>query len=135
MVESIVSNLFIILIALDPTDPPGKPVVVDSDKNFIKIQWDKPKKDGGAPVLSYNVERKDPRTGVWTKINDDPIKVTFLIPRQTISVLLEYYRERFLHVIWRSQIEQLKCLNLSIITSVCSQAQLVENIVFQVKVS
>ena len=80
-------ELFIhVFIILDPTDPPGKPVVVDSDKNFIKIQWDKPKRDGGAPVLSYNVERKDPRTGVWTKINDDPIKVTFLIPRQAILV-------------------------------------------------
>ena len=89
-------ELFIhVFIILDPTDPPGKPVVVDSDKNFIKIQWDKPKRDGGAPVLSYNVERKDPRTGVWTKINDDPIKVIFLIPRQAISVLLEYYRESF----------------------------------------
>jgi len=50
-------------------------VVADSAKNFIKIQWDKPKKDGGAPVTGYNVERKDPRTGIWNKLNDEPIKV------------------------------------------------------------
>ena len=59
----------------DPTDPPGKPAVVDSAKNFIKIQWEKPKKDGGAPVTGYNIERKDPRTGTWNKINDEPVKV------------------------------------------------------------
>jgi len=53
--------------------------VVDAAKNFIKIQWDKPKKDGGAPVTGYNVERKDPRTGTWNKINDEPIKVTFCV--------------------------------------------------------
>jgi len=63
------------LLFPDPTDPPGKPVVVDSAKNFIKIQWDKPKKDGGAPVTGYNIERKDPRTGTWNKLNDEPVKV------------------------------------------------------------
>jgi len=52
--------------------------VVDSDKNFIKVQWEKPKRDGGAPVSGYNIERKDPRTGTWNKLNDEPIKV--LIP-------------------------------------------------------
>jgi len=62
-------------LCADPTDPPGKPVVVDSAKNFIKVQWDKPKRDGGAPVTGYNIERKDPRTGTWNKLNDDPIKV------------------------------------------------------------
>jgi len=58
----------------NPTDPPGKPEVVDSDRNFIKIKWEKPKKDGGAPVQGYNIERKDPRTGTWTKCNDTPVK-------------------------------------------------------------
>jgi len=53
--------------------------VVDSAKNFIKIQWEKPKKDGGAPVTGYNVERKDPRTGTWNKINDEPVKVLSVI--------------------------------------------------------
>jgi hypothetical protein len=58
----------------DPTDPPGKPEVVDSARNFIKIKWEKPKRDGGAPVTGYNVERKDPRSGTWSRVNDEPIK-------------------------------------------------------------
>ena len=70
MKRNVVVDLF-----SDPTDPPGKPQVVDSDRNFIKVQWTKPKKDGGAPVTGYNIERKDPRTGAWSKINDEPIKV------------------------------------------------------------
>jgi len=65
-------------VLVDPTDPPGKPVVADSAKNFIKVQWEKPKRDGGAPVTGYNIERKDPRTGTWNKLNDEPIKVLVL---------------------------------------------------------
>ena len=62
---------------LDSTDPPSKPVgvVADSAKNFIKVQWEKPKRDGGAPVTGYNIERKDLRTGTWNKLNDEPITV------------------------------------------------------------
>ena len=62
-------------MSTEPTDPPGKPVVVDSDRTFIKVKWEPPKKDGGAPVTGYNVERKDPKTGKWSKINDEPVKV------------------------------------------------------------
>jgi len=45
---------------LDSTDPPSKPVgvVADSAKNFIKVQWEKPKRDGGAPVTGYNMNVK-----------------------------------------------------------------------------
>jgi len=53
--------------------------VLDAAKNFIKIQWDKPKRDGGAPVTGYNIERKDPRTGNWNKVNDEPVKVRFSV--------------------------------------------------------
>jgi len=62
---------------LDSTDPHSKPVgvVAESAKNFIKVQWEKPKRDGGAPVTGYNIERKDLRTGTWNKLNDEPITV------------------------------------------------------------
>jgi len=62
-------------VHLDPTDPPGKPVVGDSAKNSIKVQWEKPTHKGGAPVTGYNIYRKDPRTGTWNKLNDQPITV------------------------------------------------------------
>ena len=56
---------------------PGKPEVKDSDKTFIEIKWDPPTKDGGAPVTGYNIERKDPRSGRWNKVNTgDPVPVS-----------------------------------------------------------
>ena len=63
-------------LILDKPSKPGKPEVKDSDKDHITIGWEPPKKDGGAPIKGYNVERKDPRTGKWTKLNKTPIKVT-----------------------------------------------------------
>ena len=77
----------VVLFLPDPSDPPGKPAVVDSADNFIKIQWEKPKKDGGAPVTGYNIERKDPQTGTWSNINDEPVKVIIsCVYRNTCSL-------------------------------------------------
>jgi len=59
----------------DKPDPPGKPEVTDSDKDHISIKWAPPKKDGGAPIKGYNVERRDPKTGRWTKLNSDLLPV------------------------------------------------------------
>jgi hypothetical protein len=63
------------LLIADKPDPPGKPEVLDSNRDFITIKWEPPKKDGGAPITGYNVERKDPKTGRWTKVNSEPLKV------------------------------------------------------------
>ena len=52
---------------------PGTPTVKDSDKDFIQIKWDPPRTDGGSPITGYDVERKDPKTGKWQKVNRDPI--------------------------------------------------------------
>jgi len=59
----------------DKPDAPGKPEVTDSDKDHITIKWAPPKKDGGSPITGYNVERRDPKTGRWTKLNSDPLPV------------------------------------------------------------
>ena len=70
------SILTIITFVLDKPSKPGTPEVKDSDKDFIEIEWDPPRKDGGAPITGYNVERKDPRTGRWNKVNRDPVTVS-----------------------------------------------------------
>jgi len=59
----------------DKPDPPGKPEMTDSGHDYITISWTAPKKDGGSPVNGYNVERRDPTTGQWTKLNSDPLPV------------------------------------------------------------
>lgn len=55
------------VVAKDPWDPPsapGKPVVVDYDKNYAKLEWTKPKSDGGNSIKKYIVQRK-PKYGDW----------------------------------------------------------------------
>lgn len=52
-----------------PDEPgkPGKPQVTDWDADRIDLEWTPPSKDGGAPVESYIVEKKDPITKEWVK--------------------------------------------------------------------
>ncbi|TGZ63952.1 hypothetical protein CRM22_006631 [Opisthorchis felineus] len=46
----------------DPTYPPGAPESLNVDrvtKNGAKLSWNKPRRDGGAPVTGYVVEKKN----------------------------------------------------------------------------
>ncbi|XP_071120619.1 twitchin-like isoform X18 [Mytilus edulis] len=64
------------IIAKKPYDepfPPGQPKCVDRDRTHIKMKWEPPENDGGNPVKSYDVERKEPKTNRWAKINKEPI--------------------------------------------------------------
>lgn len=72
---SLHNYLHSVYVHLDKPDAPGRPEVTDSDKDHITIKWDPPHKDGGAPIMGYNVERKDPKTGRWTKVNSEPLTV------------------------------------------------------------
>ena len=60
----------------DIPHPPGKPEVTDSKTNHISIKWTPPEEDGGSLVTGYNVQRQDPKTRKWTKLNSDPLLVT-----------------------------------------------------------
>ncbi|KPU74929.1 uncharacterized protein Dana_GF19006, isoform G [Drosophila ananassae] len=51
----------------DPADTPGKPQITDWAANFCDLKWRAPEDDGGAPITSYIIEKKDPSTGKWQK--------------------------------------------------------------------
>lgn len=56
--------------AKNPYDAPDAPENVqfkDWDKNHVDLKWEKPKKDGGAPITAYIVEKKDQFGSKWTK--------------------------------------------------------------------
>lgn len=59
---------------LDVPGKPGKPELVDSDKDHIKIKWAAPISNGGSPIVGYDVERRDCATGRWVKLNKEPTK-------------------------------------------------------------
>ena len=62
--------------AKDPfskSSKPGKPEVVDWDKDRVDLEWTEPRNDGGAPITSYIIEKK-PRFGNWEKAIEVPAK-------------------------------------------------------------
>ncbi|XP_023931299.1 twitchin isoform X3 [Lingula anatina] len=58
----------------DVPGSPGKPKATDTNRDHITIAWDEPRSDGGAPITGYIVERKDPKSDRWTKVNREPVK-------------------------------------------------------------
>lgn len=57
---------------VDVPGKPGKPELVDSDKDHIKIKWTPPISNGGSPIVGYDIERRDMATGRWVKLNKGP---------------------------------------------------------------
>lgn len=57
----------------DVPGKPGKPELVDSDKDHITIKWAKPISNGGSPIVGYEVERRDLATGRWIKVTKEPV--------------------------------------------------------------
>ncbi|XP_054161595.1 twitchin-like isoform X2 [Oppia nitens] len=58
------------VIAKNPFDEPGKPGkpnVKDWDKHHVDLTWNAPDSDGGAPITSYIIEKKDKFSTKWQK--------------------------------------------------------------------
>lgn len=51
----------------DEPDKPGTPEIVDWDKDHVDLKWDKPIKDGGAPITGYVIEKREVGSPKWTK--------------------------------------------------------------------
>ncbi|RWS15514.1 twitchin-like protein, partial [Dinothrombium tinctorium] len=58
-------------LMFDTAGAPGAPKIVDYDKNFVKLQWDPPLRNGGAPITGYIIEKKD-KHGNWVKAVEVP---------------------------------------------------------------
>lgn len=58
------------ILAKNPYDiasPPGMPEIVDYDEHMVKLKWDPPVRDGGAPITGYVVEVMDKNDGKFVK--------------------------------------------------------------------
>lgn len=58
----------------DAPDAPETPEITEYNSNFIKLKWEKPKRDGGNPITGYNVEMREKGSNHWTPCNSYPVK-------------------------------------------------------------
>lgn len=59
------------IVAKNPYDisaPPGLPEIVDYDEHMVKLKWEPPVRDGGAPVTGYIIEAMDKFSGQFVKV-------------------------------------------------------------------
>lgn len=73
------------MYALDPVDPPGRPVALNITRHEVTLSWTKPEGDGGFSITGYTVERREMPNGRWLKANFNNILETIY----TVSGLTE----------------------------------------------
>uniref|UniRef100_A0A4W6C782 Titin n=1 Tax=Lates calcarifer TaxID=8187 RepID=A0A4W6C782_LATCA len=79
------------ILALDPVDPPGRPVPIFVNKNVITIQWTKPEYDGGFKITGYTVEKRELPAGRWIRANfTNIIETTFTVSGLTQDASYEF---------------------------------------------
>src|SRR5207245_2380566 len=72
------------IIAKNPFDvaeAPGKPKVVDWDRDHVDLEWAPPKDDGGTPITGYLIQKKEKGSPLWTKAATVPAgKTKAIVP-------------------------------------------------------
>ncbi len=63
---------------------PSTPLVADITANSMTLSWQPPSDDGGSPVISYTIEKRE-KYGKWVKANWQPVTDTTF----TIGDLIE----------------------------------------------
>lgn len=49
----------------DTPDRPGRPSAFDIEKDWAKLRFKKPRRDGGSPIQSYRIEFRDTESTHW----------------------------------------------------------------------
>lgn len=52
----------------DCAGKPGLPVIENWDEKMVELKWEAPKKDGGAPITGYVIEKKEKFSTSWDEI-------------------------------------------------------------------
>jgi len=80
-------------VAKNPFDvptAPGLPDIVDWDENMVKLKWEPPIRDNGAPITGYIIEMMDKFRGEFVKVCINLFKNCMFIKLKLYSRLLKY---------------------------------------------
>jgi len=53
------------MLVTDPPSKPGRPDIVDYDKDYAEIHWAPSQHDGGSPILKYVIEKREIPDQSW----------------------------------------------------------------------
>ncbi len=53
----------------DEPKAPGQPEITDWDNTKVDLAWEKPVSDGGAPIQSYIIEKRETPNGSWVPVS------------------------------------------------------------------
>ncbi len=82
------------ILAKNPFDvplPPGLPDIIDWSETMVKLRWEQPIRDGGAPITGYVIEMMDKMMGTFVKCAE----VTGNVCQGTVNNLEEGNRYEF----------------------------------------
>ena len=64
------------MFTTDEPDAPGKPLIMDWDKDHVDMEWPVPKSDGGSPITGYIIQKKEKGSPYWVNAVHVPAKTT-----------------------------------------------------------
>lgn len=57
-----------IFYATDRPEPPQNLTVTEVTANSATLQWEEPEQDGGSPIVSFLVEKRDIKRKMWQTV-------------------------------------------------------------------
>ena len=53
----------------DAPGEPGTPEAQEVGADFVSLQWERPRNDGGGKIKGYYIEKKDSKSDNWARVN------------------------------------------------------------------
>jgi len=53
------------MLSIDPPSKPGRPEIVDYDRDCAEIHWSPSQHDGGSPIQKYVIEKREMPDQSW----------------------------------------------------------------------
>ena len=75
----------------DAPDEPSRPEFSNRKPTSVNLTWNPPEFDGGAPIIGYNIEKRDTYHTKWVKDNITPVpETTYKVTTMTEGINYEF---------------------------------------------